>query len=110
MKDILDRYERWRQQRQDRWAAKWVEKRKKGKSYYVIGFAIYFSLMMTAVQIVGRYPFRDPFAIDIITLNLILSFMLGLILGLLNWSTKEKEYFTCHPEAGENYDITGQNL
>jgi len=108
MGDLLNRYREWNRGRLERWDKRWVEKRKKGKSHFVSGYALYWSIYMSAAFIVIPYLFYERTDIAVVTIRLVFLFLGGLIIGLLEWSKNERGHFERHPAAEETYNLTGR--
>ena len=65
---------------------------------------------MTALFAVVKLFFGEPFHIASVTINLVFFFIIGLIVGLTEWSSRETEYFKHHPAPEEIYNITGRGI
>jgi phosphatidylserine synthase len=90
-------YRKWNQRHLDRHLAKWEAKRKKGRSYYISGIALFWSLVVTAIQVLLRLLFGEPVSIVWVVMALPMLFIGGLLIGWLNWNSLEKEYLQRHP-------------
>ena len=107
---MLDRYREWKRRREEASGARWAKIRQKGKSYFVSGFALKWGIGMTVNFAVVKYLFGEQFHLANLTIILVMGFLLGLVLGLTNWSSQEREYFKQHPAAEAIYNITGRDI
>ena len=108
MSELLNRYREWAHRRDERRAEQWAEKRKKGKSHFVSGYALFWCLYMSAGFIVGAFLFDDPLNIAVVVVRTVMLFLGSLIMGLVEWSKNERKYFERHPAAEETYNLTGR--
>lgn len=92
MARLIDQYKGWRDRRRERYLAKWATTRKKGKSHYVAGIALAWALAMTFIVTLMNYLSGEPDDIAKFTIRLVISFLGGLVVGLISWNAMEKQY------------------
>lgn len=111
MKDVLKRFNKWRERNGERFLAKWALKRQKGKSHYVSGFALFWCLSMTALYALLSYIFGDYLTFAHVTVRLILNFLTGLLIGHFSWESFEKAYLNnlsnSENQTPRNASVTG---
>jgi hypothetical protein len=73
---------------------KWAMTRKKGKSHYIAGYALYYCLGINLLFILTGYLFEEPINIAGVTIRLVLFFLVGLLIGNITWNSIEKRFLT----------------
>lgn len=91
---ILERFKIWRERREHSQMDKWATTRKKGKSHYVAGYALYYCLGINLLFILTGYLLEEPINIAGVTIRLVLFFLVGLLIGNITWNSIEKRFLT----------------
>ena len=90
--NLLANYRNWRERRRNDRIEKWAKTRENGRSWYVAGFALRWSVLMSAFILLTDFLFNQATDVSIVVVRLILFFLGGLWIGHSNWKAAEKEF------------------